>query len=39
VLIADADARENWQLMINYRDHLARHRTLEAPISILSAAA
>jgi len=30
VLIADADARENWQLMINYRDHLARHRTLEA---------
>jgi len=28
--IADADARENWQLMINYRDHLLCHRTLEA---------
>jgi hypothetical protein len=28
--IADADARENWQLMIGYRDHLARHPTLEA---------
>lgn len=28
--IADADARENWQMMIAWRDHLARHRTLEA---------
>jgi hypothetical protein len=28
--IADADARENWQLMIGYRDHLLRHPTLEA---------
>ncbi len=28
--IADADARENWQLMIGYRDHLVRHPTLEA---------
>jgi Family of unknown function (DUF6352) len=28
--IADADARENWELMVAYRDHLARHRTLEA---------
>ena len=28
--IADADARENWQVMIAFRDHLARHRTLEA---------
>lgn len=28
--IADADARENWQLMIEFRDHLVRHRTLEA---------
>jgi hypothetical protein len=28
--IADADARENWQLMIGFRDHLLRHRTLEA---------
>jgi hypothetical protein len=28
--IADADARENWQLMISFRDHLVRHRTLEA---------
>jgi hypothetical protein len=28
--IADADARENWELLIAFRDHLARHRTLEA---------
>ena len=28
--IADADARENWQLLINFRDHLLRHNTLEA---------
>jgi len=28
--IADADARENWQLLIGFRDHLLRHRTLEA---------
>jgi hypothetical protein len=28
--IADADARENWQLMISWRDHLVRHATLEA---------
>jgi hypothetical protein len=28
--ITDADARENWQLMIGYRDHLVRHPTLEA---------
>src|SRR6266511_4764598 len=28
--IADADARENWQLMIEFRDHLLHHRTLEA---------
>ena len=28
--IADADARENWQFMIAFRDHLAAHRTLEA---------
>jgi hypothetical protein len=27
--IADAEARENWQLMISFRDHLVRHRTLE----------
>ena len=24
------DARENWQVMIAFRDHLTRHRTLEA---------
>jgi hypothetical protein len=29
-VIADADARENWQLMITFRDHLAAHRTIEA---------
>jgi Family of unknown function (DUF6352) len=28
--IADPDARENWQVMVAFRDHLARHRTLEA---------
>jgi hypothetical protein len=28
--IADADARENWQLLISFRDHLLSHKTLEA---------
>lgn len=28
--IADADARENWQVMLTFRDHLLRHKTLEA---------
>jgi len=28
--IADADARENWALMLSWRDHLVRHATLEA---------
>jgi hypothetical protein len=28
--IADADARENWEVMIAFRDQLARHATLEA---------
>src|SRR2546426_8747480 len=28
--ITDADARENWQLMVAFRDHLLTHRTLEA---------
>lgn len=28
--IADADARENWEIMIGWRDHLAKHRSLEA---------
>jgi hypothetical protein len=28
--IADADARENWQMLIAFRDHLLRHETLEA---------
>jgi hypothetical protein len=28
--IVDADARENWQVMIAFRDHLTRHKTLEA---------
>ena len=27
--IADLDARENWQLLIAFRDHLLRHKTLE----------
>jgi uncharacterized protein DUF6352 len=28
--MADADARENWQVAIAFRDHLIAHRTLEA---------
>jgi hypothetical protein len=28
--IADADARENWEILIGFRDHLLRHKTLEA---------
>jgi hypothetical protein len=28
--IADADARENWTLMIAFRDHLVGHKTVEA---------
>ncbi|MBV8133413.1 MAG: hypothetical protein JO282_13015 [Alphaproteobacteria bacterium] len=28
--IADEDARENWRLMIGFRDHLLGHHTLEA---------
>jgi len=28
--VADADARENWTLMVAFRDHLLRHTTLEA---------
>jgi hypothetical protein len=28
--IADTDARENWEVMLGWRDHLVRHRTLEA---------
>ena len=28
--IADADARENWELLVAFRDHLLAHPTLEA---------
>ena len=28
--MADPDARENWTLLIAFRDHLVRHKTLEA---------
>lgn len=28
--IGDADARENWELMVAFRNHLLRHGTLEA---------
>ena len=28
--IADADARENWQVMLGFRDQLIAHRTIEA---------
>ncbi len=33
--IADADARENWQMLMAFRDHLVRHKTLEAAYSEL----
>ncbi|MEP7030299.1 MAG: DUF6352 family protein [Pseudolabrys sp.] len=33
--IADPDARENWQILITFRDHLMRHKTLEAAYSEL----
>ena len=33
--IADADARENWQILLTFRDHLVRHKTLEAAYSDL----
>jgi hypothetical protein len=29
-VLADPDARENWELLIELRDHLLRHRTIEA---------
>jgi hypothetical protein len=29
-VIADVDARENWRMMISWRDHLVKHRSLEA---------
>jgi len=28
--LVDADARENWQMLITWRDHLVRHDSLEA---------
>ena len=28
--MADADARENWTVLIAFRDNLMRHKTLEA---------
>jgi hypothetical protein len=28
--LEDADARENWEVMVAWRDHLVRHETLEA---------
>ena len=30
IAISDTDVRENWELMIAWRDHLLRHGTLEA---------
>ena len=37
--IADADARENWALMIGFRDRLIAHRTVEGGLSAISCAA
>jgi hypothetical protein len=31
--IADADARENWQILLAFRDYLVGHKTLEAAYS------
>jgi hypothetical protein len=33
--IADVDARDNWHLMVDFRDRLVRHKTLEAAYSDL----
>ena len=33
--IADPDARENWQLLVDFRNHLLRHETLEAAFVVL----
>lgn len=33
--IEDPDARENWELMIAFRDHLLQHKTLEAAYAAL----
>src|SRR2546421_11284743 len=32
--IADADARENWQVMVAFRDLLLRHRTPERTMTL-----
>jgi Family of unknown function (DUF6352) len=34
--IEDEDARENWEVMIEFRDHLLQHRTLEAAYAALA---
>jgi hypothetical protein len=34
-MIADADARENWHCLIDFRDRLAAHRTIEATYAAL----
>ena len=34
--IADLDARENWLLLIDFRNHLLRHQTLEAAFVALA---
>lgn len=34
--IADSDARENWQLLAAFRDHLLRHKTLEGAYAQLT---
>src|SRR5262245_14584251 len=34
--ISDPDARENWQLLAAFRDHLLRHKSLEAAYAELA---
>lgn len=34
--VADAEARENWELMVGFRDHLLQHKTLEAAYAALA---
>ena len=36
--LADRDARENWRLLIQFRDHLLEHKTLEAAYLALARA-
>lgn len=34
--VEDPDARENWEVMLSFRDHLLQHKTLEAAYAALT---